>query len=108
MRRGIKEMDLILSAYADAHLDGFSDEALALYDQLLSENDHDLYGWVGGQFAVPEQYLDRLQSFAAMVSGLVKSLKRFVEKKDSSGITEFEHQPEHRRRTERTSAHRGG
>jgi antitoxin CptB len=35
MRRGIKEMDLILSAYADAHLDGFSQEALMLYDLWL-------------------------------------------------------------------------
>ena len=56
MRRGIKEMDLILSAYAGTHLADMSDDALALYDQLLSENDHDIYGWIGGQFTVPDQY----------------------------------------------------
>ena len=72
MRRGIKEMDLILSAFADAHLDGFSDEALALYDQLLEENDHDLYGWVGGQFAVPAPYLDLITQIAAGAQGVSK------------------------------------
>ena len=72
MRRGIKEMDLILQAYADANLDGFSDEALALYDQLLSENDHDLYGWIGGQFAVPEQYLDLVTHIAATAKGVTR------------------------------------
>lgn len=46
MRRGIKEMDLILSAYATDHLDGMSDEGLVLYDDLLNESDHDLYQWV--------------------------------------------------------------
>ena len=58
MRRGIKEMDLILSAFSDAYLDGFDEKALMLYEQLLSENDHDIYGWVGGQFHPPEQYID--------------------------------------------------
>ncbi|MFT6075665.1 MAG: antitoxin CptB [Yoonia sp.] len=72
MRRGIKEMDLILSAYADAHLDGFSQEALMLYDQLLSENDHDIYGWVGGQFAVPERYLNLISQISAGAYGVTK------------------------------------
>lgn len=72
MRRGIKEMDLILSAYADTHLDDFSDNALALYDRLLNENDHDLYGWIGGQFAVPEEYLDMITHIAAGAHGVSK------------------------------------
>ena len=42
MRRGIKEMDLILTAYADSSLDAMSDAALVLYDALLNENDQDL------------------------------------------------------------------
>lgn len=72
MRRGIKEMDLILSAYADAHIESFSDEALTLYDQLLSENDHDLYGWIGGQFPVPEEYLDLITQISAGAEGVTK------------------------------------
>lgn len=72
MRRGIKEMDLILSSFADANLDGFSDDALMLYDQLLSENDHDIYGWVGGQFPVPEAYLDLVTHIAAGAQGVTR------------------------------------
>jgi antitoxin CptB len=56
MRRGIKEMDLILSAYADRTLPRMDDAALELYDALLSENDQDLYQWVTGQSAPPDHY----------------------------------------------------
>ena len=72
MRRGIKEMDLILSAFADAHLADLSDDGLRLYDQLLSENDHDIYGWVGGQFPVPEVYLDLVTRIAAGAQGVTR------------------------------------
>ena len=53
MRRGIKEMDLILSAYADRHLPGMDTAALDTYDALLQENDQDLYQWVTGQALAP-------------------------------------------------------
>lgn len=56
MRRGIKEMDLILSAYADRNLDGMDAAGLDLYDSLLHENDQDLYQWVTGQADVPDAY----------------------------------------------------
>ena len=56
MRRGIKEMDLILERFAQANLDGMSDADLGTYDAMLSENDHDLYQWVTGQGAVPDTY----------------------------------------------------
>ncbi|TNF19689.1 MAG: succinate dehydrogenase assembly factor 2 [Rhodobacteraceae bacterium] len=56
MRRGIKEMDLILTAYAAARLAKMSDADLAAYDLLLSENDQDLYQWVSGQRPAPESH----------------------------------------------------
>jgi antitoxin CptB len=43
-----------------------------LYDQLLSEIDHDIYGWVGGQFAVPERYLDLVSQISAGAHGVTK------------------------------------
>ena len=67
MRRGIKEMDLILSAWADARLDGMDEAELALYDRLLEENDQDLYAWVTGQAAPPPAY-------AAMIDGISRAL----------------------------------
>lgn len=64
MRRGIKEMDLILSAYGDRSLAGMSDAGLDLYEALLEENDHDLYQWVTGQVAVPDAYGDLIADIA--------------------------------------------
>ncbi|SMX37573.1 succinate dehydrogenase assembly factor 2 [Octadecabacter ascidiaceicola] len=56
IRRGIKEMDLILMGFSKAHLAELNADDLGLYDQLLSENDHDLYQWVSGQSVEPEPY----------------------------------------------------
>ncbi|MEL6571593.1 MAG: succinate dehydrogenase assembly factor 2 [Pseudomonadota bacterium] len=72
MRRGIKEMDVILSAFADQHLAGLSDDSLAVYDALLSENDHDIYGWVTGQAAAPEAYTQIMTDVTALASGLTR------------------------------------
>lgn len=72
MRRGIKEMDLILKAFSDQNLDSFSDEGLVLYDQLLSENDHDIYGWIGGQFPTPEAYLELVLQISKGAEGVTR------------------------------------
>jgi antitoxin CptB len=53
MRRGIKEMDLILEHFSTQQLASMSDAELDDYESLLSENDHDLYQWVSGQSAAP-------------------------------------------------------
>ncbi|MFK7874700.1 MAG: succinate dehydrogenase assembly factor 2 [Paracoccaceae bacterium] len=55
MRRGIKEMDLILSAFADRELSNMSDAQLHQYDAMLNENDQDLYTWVSGQSDPPQE-----------------------------------------------------
>ncbi|KEO51216.1 succinate dehydrogenase assembly factor 2 [Thioclava pacifica] len=59
-RRGIKEMDLILGPYADARLSDLDPSTLDLYDQLLEENDQDLYPWVSGAQPCPPHYLGLL------------------------------------------------
>ena len=69
MRRGIKEMDLILMAYSDAHLETMSADELDLYDSLLKENDQDLYQWVTGQVSAPEK-------FAPMIQVISQSLQK--------------------------------
>jgi antitoxin CptB len=56
MRRGIKEMDLILGGFATHGLDTLSDDELAVYDEMLSENDHDMYQWASGQCAAPDKF----------------------------------------------------
>lgn len=69
MRRGIKEMDLILSTYADARLADMGADALNLYDALLHENDPDLYQWVTGQVLPPER-------FASLIEEIAQGLKK--------------------------------
>ena len=64
MRRGIKEMDIILSAYADNSLAQMSESDITLYDTLLNENDQDLYSWVTGQTVPPEKFTDMLADIA--------------------------------------------
>ncbi|MEX3316010.1 succinate dehydrogenase assembly factor 2 [Sulfitobacter sp. PS-8MA] len=68
MRRGIKEMDLILSAYAEARLPQMDDAGLTLYDQMLNENDHDLYLWVSGQADPPAKYADLIGDIRAQLA----------------------------------------
>lgn len=60
MRRGIKEMDLILEAFAEANLAAMNSAELDRYDALLQENDQDLYQWVTGRGDIPARYADLL------------------------------------------------
>ena len=69
MRRGIKEMDIILMRYAAAKLEGMSDAALDAYDALLSENDQDLYQWVSGQQVAPAELQDQIADIRAVATG---------------------------------------
>lgn len=65
IRRGIKEMDLILGAFSMDVLGTLPPAGVELYDTLLTENDHDLYAWVSGQKATPPEYLDLVSMIAA-------------------------------------------
>lgn len=65
MRRGIKEMDIILSHFADTRLDAMDEVALDHYDALLNENDQDLYQWVSGQVDAPAEFKDLIADIAA-------------------------------------------
>ena len=56
MRRGTKEMDILLIRYSGARLAQMDDAALDAYEALLSENDQDLYQWISGQVPPPEPH----------------------------------------------------
>lgn len=66
MRRGIREMDIILMRYSRARLDGLTDGQLDIYDALLDENDQDIYQWISGQVAAPSQYSAMVDDIAAV------------------------------------------
>ncbi len=73
IRRGIREMDILLSRYAECRLPGMSDAELDLYEQLLSENDQDLLQWVTGQFPPPEAFsplITDIRAHATNISSL--------------------------------------
>ena len=60
--RGTKESDLLLGAFAAAHLDAFTPAQLDSYETMLNENDGDLFDWVTGRAAPPpEKVSDVLQ-----------------------------------------------
>lgn len=63
--RGIKEMDLILGGWADAHLAGLDEGTLDAFEAVLAEADHDLYQWVSGQAPAPEALAPMLARIAA-------------------------------------------
>jgi antitoxin CptB len=67
MRRGIREMDLILGAFAQTALDAMPEGDLAAYEALLAENDHDLYLWCTGQAEVPAGHAGLVSRVAELV-----------------------------------------
>jgi len=68
IRRGIREMDLILGRFAETALSDLSEDELQLYDALLSENDHDIYQWVTGQVAAPDRFAALITRIAGIAS----------------------------------------
>ena len=73
IRRGIKEMDLILGTYAERRLPDLDDEGLAQYDRLLSENDQDLYRWVSGQEPPPDAFAPLIADIARTAEAAARS-----------------------------------
>ena len=71
MRRGIKEMDIILSRFAEERLAAMTGPELDRYEALLNENDQDLYQWVSGQKPAP----DALQPLIAEIAQLAFATK---------------------------------
>lgn len=64
MRRGIKEMDLILSAFADQSLADMGPADLDLYEAVLNQPDQDLYQWVTGQAPAPDGFQAMIDDIA--------------------------------------------
>ena len=65
-RRGTKEMDLILGPYSDSQLEAISTTDLDRFENLLNENDQDLYQWVTGAVTVPPAHapiLNKIKAF---------------------------------------------
>ncbi len=67
-RRGMKETDLVLGAFADRHAAELSAQDTARFESLLDEPDADVYAWIAGRAPPPPRHdhelLARLRAFA--------------------------------------------
>ena len=68
MRRGIKEMDLILKNFADLNLNLMSELELENFENLLLENDQDLYQWSTGQVDPKIEFVDLIDNIKNFIS----------------------------------------
>jgi antitoxin CptB len=55
-RRGVRETDLIVGRFADAHIETFDDAGLDDFERLIEVPNADLYAWVVDAEAVPPDY----------------------------------------------------
>ena len=53
---GMKETDLLLGAFAQHYVPGFTTAELDQYERLLSEPDPELFDWATGRQPVPPEY----------------------------------------------------
>ena len=53
--RGTREMDIIMGRFAESHVPSFDDARLRQFEELLGENDPDLYDWLVGKETAPER-----------------------------------------------------
>ncbi|ARO14307.1 flavinator of succinate dehydrogenase [Ketogulonicigenium robustum] len=70
IRRGIKEMDLLLGHFAAARLSSLSPAELDGFETLLAENDHDIHAWATGAQAVPDAYAELMAQLLAHADGV--------------------------------------
>ena len=64
--RGVREADMLVGGFFDAHHQGWSDAELDRFEALLEEQDVDILAWAMGTAAVPEHWrgdmMNRLQA----------------------------------------------
>ncbi|MBA3878589.1 MAG: hypothetical protein C0500_02605 [Sphingobium sp.] len=54
--RGTKEADLLIGGFFDAHGAAWSDAEMALFEELLEEQDVDIMAWAMGTQVAPPRY----------------------------------------------------
>lgn len=60
--RGVKEADLMIGGFFDAHHAGWSDAEIELFEALLEEQDVDIMAWAMGTQPVPPEYHGAIMS----------------------------------------------
>ena len=60
-RRGTKELDLILGRFSNNNVSNFEIDELDLYEQLLSNDDHVIYGWLFEKEETPKIFYNLIK-----------------------------------------------
>lgn len=60
--RGVKEADLLIGGFFDAHSADWNDEEIALFEALLEEQDVDIMAWAMGTASVPAHFEGTIMS----------------------------------------------
>ncbi|WP_371311772.1 FAD assembly factor SdhE [Pseudovibrio flavus] len=58
--RGMKEMDILLGGYAEAHLPLMNETELSALEEFLTLHDQDLFAWLMGSKPVPSEHDTKL------------------------------------------------
>jgi antitoxin CptB len=61
-RRGVKEADLLIGGFFDAHAQSWNDAEIDLFEEMLEEQDVDIMAWAMGTADVPERYEGTIMS----------------------------------------------
>jgi antitoxin CptB len=72
-RRGMLELDLLLVPFAETRLSGLSAHELGMYQDLLREEDQDLFQWLTRRTQAPspalQQMIDKILQASAQERG---------------------------------------
>jgi antitoxin CptB len=55
-RRGLREMDLVMGQFADAHLPAMSEAELDEFERLMNAPDPEVLAWITGEAPTPEEF----------------------------------------------------
>lgn len=66
-RRGMKEMDLILGSFIDQNFHLLSSSEIANYEQLLLQDDQEVFSWFSKQGTVPNEFGDLITKIAKFI-----------------------------------------
>jgi antitoxin CptB len=72
----MREMDLLLTAFAEVELAAMTAADLDLYEALLDQNDQDLLAWVTGQGLPPPRFGPLMARITAATPRLHADLRR--------------------------------
>lgn len=54
--RGTREMDLLMGRFADAEIEGLTEDEVEAFEELIEVQDPDLFSWISGSSPTPADF----------------------------------------------------